>query len=127
MVIGNNYKRKLVRIRNATSLRGIVLVEKARISEQYFQSVQKFVVFELGMTLLLVASQTEASWLLIQLPAALAMVQQIPGVGKVKALALLQQFPSIHQLSNATTEELEVVVGRTIAQQIRLNQPARII
>ncbi|RXM35949.1 Fanconi anemia core complex-associated protein 24 [Acipenser ruthenus] len=61
MVIGNNYKRKLARIGNATSLRGIVLVEKTRISEQYFQSVQKFVVLELGMTLLPVAGQTEAS------------------------------------------------------------------
>lgn len=142
MVVGNSYKRKLVRFRKATSLRGIVLVEKTRISEQYFQSVQKFVVLELGMTLLPVASQTEASQLLIQLvheeskehghnpfrrksrsnlaePTVLAMVQQIPGVGKVKTLALLQQFPSIHQLSNATTEELEVVVGRTIALQIR--------
>lgn len=54
-------------------------------------------------------------------------VQQIPGVGKVKAPLLLQKFPSIQQLSNASTQELEEVVGRTVAQQIHtfFTQPKR--
>uniref|UniRef100_A0A8C4RZP6 DisA/LigA helix-hairpin-helix motif domain-containing protein n=1 Tax=Erpetoichthys calabaricus TaxID=27687 RepID=A0A8C4RZP6_ERPCA len=53
-------------------------------------------------------------------PDILGLIQKIPGVGKVKALALLQQFPSIQQLSNARTEELEAIVGQTIAQQIKI-------
>ena len=45
-------------------------------------------------------------------------VQQIPGVGKTKALLLLQQFGSIHQICTASVKELELVVGQTVAQQI---------
>nr|XP_006114985.1 Fanconi anemia core complex-associated protein 24 isoform X3 [Pelodiscus sinensis] len=125
----------------ASSLHGIVLVEKTQISDQYFPAVQKFIVLELGMTLLPVANQEEASQLIIQLvheqskdqtsnpflrkkcsqllePSILRTVQQIPGVGKTKALLLLQQFVSIHQLCNASVQDLELVVGQAIAQQI---------
>lgn len=48
----------------------------------------------------------------------LRTVQQIPGVGKVKAPLLLQKFPSIQQLSCASLQELESVVGQAAAQQI---------
>ena len=51
-------------------------------------------------------------------PSMFRTVQQIPGVGKTKALLLLQQFGSIHQLCNASVKELELVVGQTVAQQI---------
>ncbi|XP_035645902.1 Fanconi anemia core complex-associated protein 24-like [Oncorhynchus keta] len=140
IVAGNHYKRKLVRFRNAnSSFQGIVLVEKTQLSEQYFSAMQKFVVFELGLTLLPVASQLEASQLLIQIvhgeskdnpfrrrsvsclldPLIMSLVQQIPGVGKVKAMALLQRYSSIHQLCNAGTHELEHIVGQATAQHIR--------
>lgn len=141
LVAGDEFKRRLVRFRNASSLRGIVIVEKTQISEQYYLGVQKLVVLELGMVLLPVANQGEASQLIIQLvreqsrdrgsnpflrkqrpqlaePAVLQTVQQIPGVGKTKALLLLQQFGSIHRLCNASINELEEVVGQTVAQQI---------
>ncbi|NWH99400.1 FAP24 protein, partial [Tichodroma muraria] len=145
LVAGDEFKRRLVRFRNASSLRGIVIVEKTQISDQYYLGVQKLVVLELGMVLLPVANQGEASQLIIQLvsfcvreqsrdrganpflrkqraqlaePAALQTVQQIPGVGKTKALLLLQHFGSIHRLCNASVDELERVVGQTAAQQI---------
>ncbi|XP_030060275.1 Fanconi anemia core complex-associated protein 24 isoform X2 [Microcaecilia unicolor] len=141
LVSGNGFKRRLVRFRNASNLHGIVITEKTRLSEQYFPPIQKFIVLELGMTLLPVASQSEASQLIIQLvreqskehesnpflrkrrshlmeTSVLQTVQQIPGVGKVKALQLLQQFPNIYQLSNASIQQLELVVGRVLAQQI---------
>ncbi|XP_048402283.1 uncharacterized protein KIAA0513 homolog isoform X5 [Stegostoma tigrinum] len=141
LVAGNAYKRKLVRFRNASTLNGIVVVEKSPLSEQYFPAVQRFVVLELGMTVLPVANQTEASHLISQLiheesreqgrnpfqrrarsclsdVRILASVQQIPGVGKVKAMSLLQHFHSIQQLSAASTQELEAVVGHALAQQI---------
>ncbi|XP_067396139.1 Fanconi anemia core complex-associated protein 24 isoform X2 [Emydura macquarii macquarii] len=141
LVAGNGFKRRLVRFRNASSLHGIVIVEKTQISDQYFPAVQKFIVLELGMTLLLVANQGEASQLIIQLvheqskdhtsnpflhkkcsqlveASILRTVQQIPGVGKTKALLLLQHFVSIHQLCNASVQDLELVVGQAIAQQI---------
>ncbi|XP_043382386.1 Fanconi anemia core complex-associated protein 24 isoform X13 [Chelonia mydas] len=141
LVAGNGFKRRLVRFRNASSLHGIVIVEKTQISDQYFPAAQKFIVLELGMTLLPVANQGEASQLIIQLvheqskdhtsnpflhkkcpqlveASILRTVQQIPGVGKTKALLLLQQFVSIHQLCNASVQDLELVVGQTIAQQI---------
>ncbi|KAK9392755.1 Fanconi anemia core complex-associated protein 24 [Crotalus adamanteus] len=139
LVAGNGFKRRLARFRNACSLQGIVLVEKNQISNQYFPEVQKFVVLELGMTLLPVASQKEAAQLIAQLvheqtktsnlfqrkkctkllePSVLHTVQQIPGVGKTKALLLLENFGNIHQLCNASLQELEGVVGRSLAQQI---------
>ncbi|TEA42640.1 hypothetical protein DBR06_SOUSAS1610141, partial [Sousa chinensis] len=141
LVAGNGYRKRLVRVRNSSKLQGIVVVEKTHMSEQYFPAVQKFTVLDLGMVLLPVASQTEASCLIIQLveeqtkepsknpllrkkralisePALLRTVQQIPGVGKVKAPLLLQRFPSIQQLSNASIQELEPVVGQSVAQHI---------
>ncbi|KFQ52739.1 Fanconi anemia-associated protein of 24 kDa, partial [Nestor notabilis] len=145
LVAGDEFKRRLVRFRNASSLGGIVIVEKTQISDQYFLAVQKLVVLELGMVLLPVANQGEASQLIIQLvsfyvreqskdhnsnpflrkqcsrlaePSLFRTVQQIPGVGKTKALLLLQQFGNIHRLCNASVEELERVVGQTAAQQI---------
>ncbi|NWT97092.1 FAP24 protein, partial [Urocynchramus pylzowi] len=145
LVAGDEFKRRLVRFRNASSLRGIVIVEKTQISDQYYLGVQKLVVLELGMVLLPVANQGEASQLIIQLvsfcvreqsrdrganpflgrqrarpaePALLQAVQRVPGVGRAKALLLLQRFGSIHRLCNAAVQELEQVVGQTVAQQI---------
>ncbi|KFQ67436.1 Fanconi anemia-associated protein of 24 kDa, partial [Phaethon lepturus] len=145
LVAGDEFKRRLVRFRNANSLGGIVIVERTQISDQYFLAVQKLVVLELGMVLLPVANQGEASQLITQLvsfyvreqskdhnsnpflrkqcsqlaePSVFRTVQQIPGVGKTKALLLLQQFGSIHRLCNASVKELELIVGQTVAQQI---------
>ncbi|XP_061450036.1 Fanconi anemia core complex-associated protein 24 [Rhineura floridana] len=143
LVAGNDFKRRLVRFRNACRLQGIVIVEKTQMSDQYFPAVQKFVVLELGMTLLPVASQEEAGQLIIQLvheqtkdrasnpflnkkcpqlleASVFQTVQQIPGVGKTKALLLLGRFRNLHQLSNASIQELEQVVGHTLAQQIHM-------
>ncbi|KAF2987076.1 hypothetical protein EK904_013763, partial [Melospiza melodia maxima] len=130
LVAGDEFKRRLVKFRNASSLRGIVIVEKTPISDQYYLGVQKLVVLELGMVLLPVANQGEASQLIIQLvreqsrdrgsnpfvgrqrarpaePAVLQALQRIPGVGRTKALLLLQRFGSIHRLCNADSRELE--------------------
>lgn len=150
LVAGHGYKKRLARFRNSAHLQGIVIVEKTQMSEQYFPAAQKFTVLDLGMVLLPVASQSEASCLIFQLvqeqtrepsknpflrkkrsmlseSSLVQTVQQIPGVGKVKAPLLLQKFPSIQQLSNASTQELEEVVGRTVAQQIHtfFTQPKR--
>ncbi|XP_014650275.1 PREDICTED: Fanconi anemia core complex-associated protein 24 isoform X3 [Ceratotherium simum simum] len=117
LVAGNGYRKRLVRVRN------------------------KFTVLDLGMVLLPVASQMEASCLIIQLVqeqtkepsknpflrkkrpliselSLLRTVQQIPGVGKVKAPLLLQKFPSLQQLSNASIQDLEPVVGQAVAQHV---------
>ncbi|XP_027557319.1 Fanconi anemia core complex-associated protein 24 [Neopelma chrysocephalum] len=141
LVAGDEFKRRLVKFRNASNLRGLVIVEKTQISDQYFSAVQKLVVLELGMVLLPVANQGEAAQLIVQLvreqsrdqgtnpflrkqrpplaePALFQTAQRIPGVGKTKALLLLQHFGSIHRLCNASISELEQVVGQTAAQQI---------
>ncbi|NWQ63018.1 FAP24 protein, partial [Neopipo cinnamomea] len=145
LVAGDAFKRRLVRFRNVSNLRGLVIVEKTQISDQYFSAVQKLVVLELGMVLLPVANQGEAAQLIVQLvsvcvreqsrdqgsnpflrkqrpqlvePALFQTAQHIPGVGKTKALLLLQHFGSLHRLCNASVSELEQVVGQTAAQQI---------
>ncbi|NXO75141.1 FAP24 protein, partial [Sitta europaea] len=145
LVAGDEFKRRLVRFRNASSLRGIVIVEKTPISDQYFFGVQKLVVLELGMVLLPVANQGEASQLIIQLvsfcvreqsrehaalpsarcpraqplePALLQALQRSPAVGRSKALLLLQRFGSIHNLCNAPLSQLQQAVGHAAARQI---------
>ncbi|XP_008401116.1 Fanconi anemia core complex-associated protein 24 isoform X2 [Poecilia reticulata] len=68
IIAGNGYKRKLVRYRNASSsFQELVLVERTRLSEQYFSALQRFVVFDLGLSLLPVSGQTEASQLITQI------------------------------------------------------------
>lgn len=91
IIAGNGYKRKLVRYRNVSfghklvfflivpwpqtdgvrpllkgrgSFQALVLVENSRLCQQYFPSVQKFVTFDLGLTLMPVGGQTEASQLI---------------------------------------------------------------
>ncbi|XP_038150731.1 Fanconi anemia core complex-associated protein 24 [Cyprinodon tularosa] len=139
MVAGNGFRRKLVRYRNASSsFQQLVLAERTRLSEQYFSALQKFVVLDLGLSLLPVGGQTEASQLITQIvhgegrenpfrrrtscrlldSITLALVQQIPGVGKVRAVTLMQNFPSIQEISNASPAELEPLVGQASAQQI---------
>lgn len=51
-------------------------------------------------------------------PVVVNLVQQIPGVGKVKAMVLLQHFSSIQKICNVSVEELEPVVGQATAQHI---------
>ncbi|CAN9499035.1 unnamed protein product [Ophioblennius macclurei] len=139
MIAANSYKRKLVRFRNInSSFQKLVLVEQTQLSEQYFFAVQKFVSFDLGLPLLMVRGQAEASQLIAQMiltegrdnpfrrkapsqirePSVMAVVRRIPGVGRVKALALLQKFPSIRDICNASVEQLEPVVGQATARQI---------
>ncbi|TNN52135.1 Fanconi anemia core complex-associated protein 24 [Liparis tanakae] len=139
VIAGTGYKRKLVRYRKSGSrLQELVLVENTRLSEQYFAAVQKFVVLDLGLTLLPVAGPTEASQLIAQIvhgegrenpfrrrtssrlpePPALALVRRVPGVGGVKAAALLERFSSVRLLCNAGPAELEPVVGPAAARQI---------
>ncbi|XP_029952003.1 Fanconi anemia core complex-associated protein 24-like isoform X2 [Salarias fasciatus] len=139
MVAANSYKRKLVRFRNASSsFQQLVLVEQTVLSQQYFAAVQRFVSLDLGLALLPVGGQAEASQLVTQMiltegrdnpfgrrppcqilePAVLAAVRQIPGVGRVKALALLQSFSSIWEICSASPEQLERVVGRAAATHI---------
>ncbi|XP_049642627.1 Fanconi anemia core complex-associated protein 24 [Suncus etruscus] len=141
LVAGTSYRKRLVRVRNSNHLQAIVIVEKTQMSVQYFPAVQKFTVLDLGMVLLPVADQMEAASLISQFvleqtkepsknpllrkkraqiseACLLRTVQQIPGIGKVKAPLLLQKFPSIQQLSCASLQELESVVGQAAAQQI---------
>uniref|UniRef100_A0A672LTG6 Fanconi anemia core complex-associated protein 24-like n=1 Tax=Sinocyclocheilus grahami TaxID=75366 RepID=A0A672LTG6_SINGR len=127
LVAGNGYRRKIVLFRNANSgLQGIVI-----------RILQKCVVLELGLTLLPVSSAAEAQ-LIAQLvlgenkenpflrksvcrllePVVLSLVPQIPGIGKVKAMQLLQRFPSIHQLSGASVHEQEPIMEQATAQHI---------
>ncbi|XP_048951931.1 Fanconi anemia core complex-associated protein 24 isoform X7 [Canis lupus baileyi] len=77
LVAGNGYRKKLVRVRNSSNLQGIVIVEKTQMSEQYFSAIQKFTVLDLGMVLLPVASQMEASCLIIQLLLPLLRLQPL--------------------------------------------------
>nr|XP_058902020.1 Fanconi anemia core complex-associated protein 24 isoform X2 [Kogia breviceps] len=90
LVAGNGYRKRLVRVRNVEE-------QTKEPSKNPFLRKKRALISE---------------------PALLRTVQQIPGVGKVKAPLLLQRFPSIQQLSNASIQELEPVVGQSAAQRI---------
>ncbi|XP_077983503.1 Fanconi anemia core complex-associated protein 24-like [Glandiceps talaboti] len=141
MVAGTNYRRKLVKLRKANSMKGIVLVEKTPVSQQYFSALQKFVVLELGMVLLFVTSQAEAGSLLVQMvkgensatpnpfkvkrrappldKTVLSTMQLVPKLGGVKVRALLDKFGSIRSIVQATEEELAEVIGKSNAKHVK--------
>lgn len=50
-----------------SNFHGIVMAEKTRLSEQYFSGLQKFVVLELGLTLLHAPGPGEAAQLIEQM------------------------------------------------------------
>uniref|UniRef100_H3BXE1 FA core complex associated protein 24 n=1 Tax=Tetraodon nigroviridis TaxID=99883 RepID=H3BXE1_TETNG len=143
VIAGDGYRRKLVRFRKGSgSFQELVLVETSRLSQQDFPRLQRFLALDLGLSLLPVGGQTEAAQLLCQSvsqvqldgrenpfrrrscfqlldPLVLDVVQQVPGVGRVKALALLQHFCSLQQLCNAAPAQLEPLVGPAAALHIR--------
>lgn len=51
-------------LKGSGSFQELVLVENSRLCQQDFPSVQKFVAFDLGLTLLPVGGQTEAAQLI---------------------------------------------------------------
>lgn len=57
----------LLTLQANSGLQAVVIVEKTRLSEQYFSGLQKFVVLELGLTLLPVSTAAEAAQLIAQL------------------------------------------------------------
>ena len=61
------FKFTLLLLFSSSSFQELVLVENTGLSEQNFSAVQKFVVFDLGLTLLPVSGQTEASQLITQI------------------------------------------------------------
>ncbi|XP_076357914.1 Fanconi anemia core complex-associated protein 24-like isoform X2 [Tachypleus tridentatus] len=114
IIVGTSFKRKLVKMRQADCMRGVVILEKTQYTTQQFYSLQKFTVLELGLSLIPVANLSEAGQLLIQMvhaenkescnpfrlkkqipPMEVLLVKTltcIPSLGDVKAQALVQKF-----------------------------------
>ncbi|XP_039664071.1 Fanconi anemia core complex-associated protein 24 [Perca fluviatilis] len=120
IVAGNGYKRKLVRYRNSKI---IAMRSFPRIVQPWFTLLSDADCPTCSDGLQVHGEDREnpfrrrSSSRLLD-PLVLAMVQHVPGVGRVKALALLQQFSSIQELCNAPPAELEPIVGQAAAQQI---------
>nr|XP_058944247.1 Fanconi anemia core complex-associated protein 24-like [Pocillopora verrucosa] len=140
LVGGYNYKEKLLKFGKA-SFRKVIIAEKTSLSSQYFYELQKFIVMERGLVLLPVASPVEAGRILAQMvlleskpqsnpyrikmkpqatdQAVLTTLQNVPGVGQKKAVALLSKFNSIEQICKASVASLATVVGNANALQIK--------
>ncbi|XP_068117700.1 Fanconi anemia core complex-associated protein 24 isoform X2 [Hyperolius riggenbachi] len=139
--VRNGEEHPLLSYYKASTLKGIVIAERTRMTEQFIPPVQNFVVLELGMAFLPVANHTEAAQLISHMvhnrsreggnnpflakkncrlldSFVVRTLQTIHGVGRVKALQLLQRFPSIQVLANASLKELEAVVGRAAASNV---------
>uniref|UniRef100_A0A2K6ULL1 FA core complex associated protein 24 n=1 Tax=Saimiri boliviensis boliviensis TaxID=39432 RepID=A0A2K6ULL1_SAIBB len=121
LVAGNGYRKRLVRVRNVSIRLGAAatlvipaLWKGAHVLFLSFAVQVQEQIKEPSKNPLLGKKRA----LLLSEPSLLRTVQQIPGVGKVKAPLLLQKFPSIQKLSNASIRELEQVVGQAVAQQV---------
>ncbi|XP_078608731.1 Fanconi anemia core complex-associated protein 24-like isoform X2 [Branchiostoma floridae x Branchiostoma japonicum] len=136
LVEGNTFKKKIVKLRRVEYIRGVILVDKTAMTDQYFPAVQRFVVLELGMKLLPVCSQSEAAQVnedsrhsgnpFLRKKKAppvettiYRVLQCFPRLGGVKAKQLLAKFKSLHGICQASEKELAGVVGRAGAAQIR--------
>lgn len=142
IITGTSYRRKLVKLRKANCMRGVVVVEKTPLTEQHFLGVQKFAVLELGLHCVPVTSTKEAVQLLAAMVNAemkphanpfkgelrqppldlclLAAVQDIPQLGEIKAKALLERFGSLKNICNASHDDLTSVLGsRLLADNVK--------
>ncbi|XP_068200283.1 Fanconi anemia core complex-associated protein 24-like [Palaemon carinicauda] len=142
LVSGNAYRRRIVKFRQVIGImRGIVVAQKTHLTSENFSHLQKFVVIELGLTLIPVSTIEEAGNLLAQMVgceakmnanpfrmktkpantpdnALLVCTTMIPGLGEKKALLLLKQFGSLKALSNANEESIADVVGPSTASSV---------
>lgn len=137
----NTYRRRLAKLRKANKVPIVVIGERTATSSQYFSSLQKFCVMELGFSLVPVPSQREAGSFLAQMvhaeghketnpftkkkrpppldQALLATVKCTPKLGDVKARILLEKFGSLYAISKASYQQLTDVVGKAIAGHVK--------
>ncbi|KAK8785706.1 hypothetical protein V5799_007928 [Amblyomma americanum] len=136
----NAVKRKIVKLRKNNAKRPYVIAEQAAALQEQYNNMQQFAVMELGIPLIAVHNQTEAAQLLAQMEAVESgekqnpfLVQRrvapmgssvttcllrVPGLGEVKARALLQKYPSLRALSLCTVDDLTKVVGPASAASV---------
>ncbi|XP_071957774.1 Fanconi anemia core complex-associated protein 24-like [Antedon mediterranea] len=140
MVAGTSYKKRIVKLRKVTSMKGVVLAEKTEMSKQYCLNLQKFVVLELGLVILFISTPIQAASLLIEMVleenkpfsnpfrikrksqpidiSVLSTMKLVPRLGAVKAKALLVEFGSIEAISKASIKDLTKIVGQSTASHI---------
>uniref|UniRef100_A0A023GGJ3 Putative structure-specific endonuclease ercc1-xpf ercc1 component n=1 Tax=Amblyomma triste TaxID=251400 RepID=A0A023GGJ3_AMBTT len=136
----NAVKRKIVKLRKNNAKRPYVIAEQAAALQEQYNNLQQFAVMELGIPLLAVHNQTEAAQLLAQMEAVesgekenpflvqrrvapmgsavTACLLRVPGLGEVKARALLQKYRSIRAISLSSIDDLTKVVGPASAASI---------
>ncbi|KAH3863475.1 Fanconi anemia core complex-associated protein 24-like [Dreissena polymorpha] len=134
-------RRKLAKLRKANNVQILVLAEKTTSTAQYYQQLQKFVMLELGFSMLPVPGQAEAAGVLSQMvlteskmesnpflkkrrppnldEALLTTVQSVPKLGAVKARKLLEHFKSLKAINEASVHELSQIIGKAGAQNVR--------
>ncbi|KAK7067532.1 hypothetical protein SK128_026324 [Halocaridina rubra] len=137
----NAYRTRVVKFRQAnTDMRRVVIVQITSLTSNLYGPLQKFVVLELGLSLMSVSTTDEAAQLLAQMvtceakinsnpfrmktkpkspdAALLAATTMIPSLGKKRALQLLKQFGSLKSLSNASQESIAEIVGHSSASVV---------
>ncbi|CAB4016829.1 Hypothetical predicted protein [Paramuricea clavata] len=141
LIGGTSYRQRIVKLAKIQTIRGLVLYEKTAMTEQYCEELQKFTAINVGLNLYPVSSQEEVAKFLIQMvnlsgnprsnpflikksqkpidQALLFTLQTVPGLGEKKALALLQRFGNLKDLSQASKQDISKVVGDACAQTVK--------
>ena len=144
-LIGNaiNCKRRIAKLRNALGFsEKYVIVDKNDITNDYFESLQEFVVLECNMSIYPTNNINQVVNFLDQIVktackqnsqnsfistkqrlsctdiAILSAVQKFPQVGSMKAKLLLEKFGSIEGIINASIKDLSKIVGDNAALKI---------
>jgi Fanconi anemia-associated protein len=135
------YKSKLMKLaQKQNKYRGVVLVEKTPLTDQYYGELQSFGVIACNLVVLPVGNATEMAHQLGSLvqqdeqPAnnpyrhrrkvgtldstLLETVQLLPGIGAVKAKTLLKRFKSFKGICKASVQEMASVIGQSGAEQV---------
>ncbi|XP_065295680.1 Fanconi anemia core complex-associated protein 24-like [Dermacentor albipictus] len=133
-------KRKIVKLRKNNAKKPYVIAEQAEALQELYNNLQQFAVMELGIPVMAVHNQLEAAQLLAQMEAVesgekqnpflapwrlppltsalAACLLRVPGLGEVKAKALLQKYHSLRAIASCSTEDLTKAVGPASAASI---------
>lgn len=133
-------ERRLRRLKSL-NLHGVVIAERSRLTVQYFDRIQLLCSLHLGLAVVPVSSALDAARLLVCMVRKASRrgrnpmegevsenvhwdvslvqgLQNVPGLGPVKAKALLQKYGSYEAMCKAPRQDLSLVVGGKLVEKL---------
>ncbi|CAN7992381.1 unnamed protein product [Ixodes hexagonus] len=134
-------KRKIVKLRKNNAKTTYIIAEQTAAVRPQYDSLQRFAALEIGIPIFPVENQAEAAQLLAQMEvveskerqnlfllkrrappasaAVLGCLLKVPGLGEVKAKALVQKWHSLKAISQCGVGDLAQVIGNAPAKSVK--------